>query len=657
MKKISFLILLLLSAFTAGAQTGFMKTAEGSLKMKKSVPSGVIKTAAAAPSRVTLAEGERLMGYYTGDDRGSADSGMGIDDRESVGLYFKAGCDMSEDVTGRFAGAQITRVRFASWDAFGPSEVYVYKVMGTKAPEMITSEPLSSSVIGWNEVTLSSPVTIEPGVRYLLAYKFMQRLNKYAVAVDAEVNPAGGKPGGLLIYGDLGDGEGWYDLTTQRTGNLLIQAVVKGGEFADYDITIGDLATYGEFCRKGGNVDFKFEIKNSGNKLPESYSLKVSLDGKDIDADMKFPEVLGGAFQTVEGSFLLPESVASGSCELSVEVDKINGATPEEETGDDKLAVKFKAYGKSYNRTRQLIEHFTSQHCSNCPAGYNVLSTLSEKRGDIAWVSVHGDMSKQLVDEYTLPESYYIRTFSCTGYPTGSFNRMPVMAPALAIPVAVPASQAGEFASTLSELMDLLNSSYYPAFATVEIATELDGAQGKLKIKVTGERSAEDYPLFVGNDAVLTVYLTEDGLVSKQNDGGQYISEYPHDNVLRQIVSKPLGDGIEWNGDTYEGNYEVNLKDEWNADNMNVVAFISRPIVYDEENGKFTTNAGDAWVVNANKVKAGDTVTGVTGISAGDGEDREVARYTVDGRRVDGPVKGVNIVKMSDGRTVKVIVK
>ena len=35
----------------------------------------------------------------------------------------------------------------------------------------------------------------------------------------------------------------------------------------------------------------------------------------------------------------------------------------------------------------------------------------------------------------------------------------------------------------------------------------------------------------------------------------------------------------------------------------------------------------------------------------------EVARYTVDGKRIAAPQKGVNIVRMSDGSTRNVVVK
>ncbi|WP_024998461.1 hypothetical protein [Prevotella falsenii] len=48
---------------------------------------------------------------------------------------------------------------------------------------------------------------------------------------------------------------------------------------------------------------------------------------------------------------------------------------------------------------------------------------------------------------------------------------------------------------------------------------------------------------------------------------------------------------------------------------------------------------------------------GIGGISENTGELQEVARYTVDGRRISTPQRGLNIVKMSDGSTAKVLVK
>ena len=49
--------------------------------------------------------------------------------------------------------------------------------------------------------------------------------------------------------------------------------------------------------------------------------------------------------------------------------------------------------------------------------------------------------------------------------------------------------------------------------------------------------------------------------------------------------------------------------------------------------------------------------TGVNVQTTDEGDVKEVARYTTDGQRISTPVKGINIVKMSDGTVKKVLVK
>ena len=50
------------------------------------------------------------------------------------------------------------------------------------------------------------------------------------------------------------------------------------------------------------------------------------------------------------------------------------------------------------------------------------------------------------------------------------------------------------------------------------------------------------------------------------------------------------------------------------------------------------------------------TTTGIDGVEAA-GSNEEVARYTLDGRKLSAPQKGVNIVKYADGSTKKVVVE
>ena len=82
------------------------------------------------------------------------------------------------------------------------------------------------------------------------------------------------------------------------------------------------------------------------------------------------------------------------------------------------------------------------------------------------------------------------------------------------------------------------------------------------------------------------------------------------------------------------------LRKAINVEKMHVIAFLL------DAQGK---------VVNAAKALVKD-VLGVNGVIASE-NIKEVARYTIDGRRINEPQAGINIVKMSDGTTVKVLVK
>jgi len=173
-----------------------------------------------------------------------------------------------------------------------------------------------------------------------------------------------------------------------------------------------------------------------------------------------------------------------------------------------------------------------------------------------------------------------------------------------------------------------------------------------------------DFDKLMRNGAALTIYLTEDGLVSKQLNGQEWIEKYDHNNVLRKVVTSQFGDEVIVNNGTYELDYDnIVLDKSWNADNMNVIAFISCPLTYTLETYQgsqypvLDKDYTEYWVTNAEKVKLGQSASGIASNVVVDHNNGEVARYTIDGQKVSAPVKGINLVKMANGKTVKVIVK
>lgn len=607
-----------------------------------------LKTADAT-TRIDLESDERVLGYYTGDDYSSKNSALGIGVN-----YYIAGVEFTTDMIGRMVGGQIVKARFAINGSIGASNVYIYEVdKNGDFKEACDPISVASTQDGWNEVELPTPVTIKEGFDYIVGYEVKNGARLYPMLTDTEVNPGGGKEGGLLLYGELGYGEMWYSQGTSY-GNLCIQAVVKGGTFTDNDISISDLTT-NTYLKSGSEFTSTFKINNAGKNEVTSYSLKLFVDDTELGT-LDTPAPVTSDKQTLSVTAELPAGISVGSHTLKIAVDKVNGVVPSNEYGDNETETSFTAYENAMARKYNLVEQFTSQYCTYCPLGYTILNALEAKRSDIAWASLHG--SGMGNDEYNFAGIDYIDAFvGGGGYPTAAFNRYYIddsninASSRIAVSLGYDEEYADQAADMFSQVIDMSNEAM-PAFASVDLVTEYDAASRKLNVKVKSE-AAEGFEQLVG-DAAITVYLLENGLVSKQLDGGTWNLKFTHNHVVRDILTSYFGDAVTWTDGKAEMDFSTELDSDWDPEKMEVVAFIGRPIIL---NGNtFETSLNDAYVLNTNKVSLGGS-TGIESVGMDNADVKEVARYTIDGVKINAPQKGINIVKMSNGKVYKVIVK
>lgn len=616
----------------------------------------------AEPRRIAMDQDERLLGYYTTDELDVEYGGVGLNYKGELA----AGLCFTPEVIGKAVGGQFTKIRFGLALSIGSTTLKIQKVdlsTGYIIPgETLVEQNVPSTAAGWNDVVLNKPITIEEGVSYLISYTYNQTTTgttaDYPLLLDGSFN-SNTSDYGFLAYGDL-NGTGtpsWFFIT--GGGNLCIQGVVKGGSYAEKDITLSGLVLDKAFYQNGSEANFAWNIASTGLSAPKSYTLGVSVDNNEV-ATVDTPVALTTQSQTLSGKLTI-DGLTGGNHKLSVYVKDIDGTVPTENVEDDKSEADLKVYTETLARQKHLVEQFTSTSCGYCPNGYDMLNTLTSMRNDIAWVAVHGTMNSNYPDEYRTNACDTLLAFEISGYPSASFNRSFINDAninsygTLAVVISYNAT-AQQVASMFNEVMNEYTD--VPSFASVNIATTYDPATRKASIKVSG-KGVEDFKEIMGDDAVLNVYLTEDGLTSSQlnyNIGnGQWVSNYPHNHVFRAALPSVCGVPINWNGNTYENDFSVTIDNDWNADNMNVVAFISRPIKV--EDGYILTSPTDAFVTNAEYVKLGETSTGISTPAVSGEEAVEVARYALDGTQLSVPTKGVNIVKMSDGTTKKVIVK
>ena len=521
----------------------------------------------------------------------------------------------------------------------------------------------------WNEVTFDKPYTIESGSDGLMVgLAYTQSTKKSGDDYADECYPFLAGPNSdqnalVFVNADLGKGAGWQPAANQYC--LCVQLILeKEGGFPD------DLSMLGAYTnsmvKPSDKLPIQFYVKNLGSKEAEG-EFSVSIDDQELGS-FKAEKLIGTASSELGVNVDLASlNLAAGPHTVGVKVKSVNGEEPVGNLTDDAAYAQFRVYTNSTDRQYNLVEHFTSWTCVYCPYGYESLRELQKQRDDVAWVAIHGDQSADNPDPHTLADASPITQYSISGFPSFNLNRFNVGGSMIG--VGMPSTDPTKNAEQFSKILDL-EKDMAPAQLTLDMKSNFELAEkpnlqdSKLTITVTGKGVKDASKVL--NNAVLGLYITEDGLTGKQygKNGNSWYSKYNHDNTLIAIATEnPWGDEIVWDGDNFEKTYEITIPKKTvsytTGKTLNAVAFVSLPFVI-EQDGKnyYNGDIDNVWVNQCffMDINKGET-TGIKTINGTDSNATVVARFAADGTQISAPVKGVNILKMSDGTTRKVMVK
>lgn len=613
------------------------------------------------------------------DGSGSMVTAVGVPDIVAQGRTVKGAYNlMDASLLARFAGGKIVGMRYLIGAELGSSaKVQLYNCDKEGKPELFAEKEAAQKVSTydsknkkyneeWNEVYFDKALNVSDVVTGLfVGYTYKQKTTKSGGQFTEACYPlaAGQGSGTVAVYGDLGKGTAFYGL---NTGGLVlcIQVIVeKEGGFAD-DLGMVGVAT-NPMLRPTDKLPLQFYVKNYGSSECKAASFDITID-KNVVANVAIPEgaTIGGETTGFNATLNLSElDIENGTHLLGVQVKTVNGEAASGYTDDDVAATQFRTYTETASRQYNLLEHFTSSTCTYCPLGYDMLRALQKQRDDVAWVAIHGTMDESKPDPYEIADATKtIMAYSISGFPQANLNRFPINnGGSLAVTIATddPEGMAKSIGNVFDQIDEIV-----PSQVRLDIETNFNRLNAisdgtlKITIKGTGVKGAGK----ILEDAVLGLYITENGLVSGQLNQGKWITKYNHENVLRVIgTENPWGDAITWDGDNFEKTYEVSISADYfeNSNNtFNAVAFVSLPYMF-EIDGKRYVN-GDKYNVWVNQCQflqiPEGTGTAIKGVETSENAT-VVARYAADGSQISAPVKGINILKMSDGTTRKVIVK
>ena len=217
-----------------------------------------------------------------------------------------------------------------------------------------------------------------------------------------------------------------------------------------------------------------------------------------------------------------------------------------------------------------LLEEFTGKGCTNCPKGSRELENLlTQFPNNLVAVSLHAGFfaNPQFfpLGEYDLrtEEGEFLIEYLSQplGYPSGVVNRTPVN---------------GDMQISLNQWASAITSAIQvPPAIDISIERTYDVQSRQLVVTVSGIGKET-----LSGEIRVSIMLTESGIIDAQDDfeAGGIVEDYEHKHVLRDMMTPVTGAPVLsaiTTGQTFSETFTKTLDDVWDADKMEITAFVS----------------------------------------------------------------------------------
>lgn len=416
-------------------------------------------------------------------------------------------------------------------------------------------------------------------------------------------------------------GNEWEDLSDAGYGVLSVELIASASNLIPYDLALRHV-TVPSTIMIGTAVPLQMKVYNAGANRITGFTVECAVEGYDpVDIEVEH-NILPYESADVEVEFISPVDRKTDSTVMTVTITGLKDGE-DADISNNSFETILSMQRFDFKKTL-LIEEFSTEKCTYCPRGAAVLhDILSEPdfEGKVLAVAHHAGFN---TDWLTIPASSSYLWFYDGGI--GSTYAPAFMYDRYSFDGQSPVNSATEEYVNIKN--KVANRLAEIPMTALEATASFNSETSILKVHVEGGRRTG----YTGDR--LTICIVEDGITARMQAG--YNGQFIHQHVLRN-VSEVWGTKIEWDDQNeFDLDHEVYINPGWVKENLQVIAFIS---TYDQTNYKNCT------IDNA--VAASDIEWGISGIHTpvDNSVTPDIEYYTLDGLRVNTPVRGLYIVR------------
>ena len=527
-------------------------------------------------------------------------------------------------------GNRIESLRVAICSTHNVDSLRVWVRTDLNGPDLAfgTAAPGSYSQ-GWNTIEFDIPYDIPEGSEgFYMGYSYYQKAKSGAISSLPE-----GRPGGLWTQCGQ-DGE-WNDRSEE--GTLCIEGMVFGDRLPCFNLQLLDVTTDKVYIISNGTLSGVAEVRNIATHTVTGFDLEASIDRIDVpcsthvDCELPYGVTRRVAFE------IHPDISTAGYEPVGVRfmITNLDEGCDEDPT-DNVASTLFRILAHAYPR-KVLVEEFTTENCPNCPRVSDYLHQLTDDpayKGRFETVCHH---SAYHYDQLTTPFDIEYEWFYNNGGAT--------YAPGIMVDRCVYNDNSAVFCPTsveqLAEAID--NRLAEPSLVLVNVESAyLSTSEGKqmLQTVVSGNRCQAD--VLNDENARITVYLVENNIAAIHQAGAG--NDYMHQHVNR-AVNATWGEPIEWNEDCFSYVWQCEIDPSWKENDLQIIAVVG---IYSPEDPTGCS------VENVASCQPG--ISYIDRIITDSQTPKVAAIYTPDGLLISIPIKGLNIIRYTDGTVRKVYI-